>query len=157
LSGVTDAYGKDSEHQQRLKDISRSIVCMLRTWSGMFIREVDLVLSQMIKYPGLLYFCMDDMRAIRSLIDTLRIPSLEPRVKAFSTAIFRKINSSHSGSYSGYVLRTSEYQNAGLVQSFHQWSTTYWYAIPSGYELCNILKMIPPSLPQVWPSFRTRW
>ncbi|KAI0004603.1 Rapamycin-insensitive companion of mTOR, N-term-domain-containing protein [Russula compacta] len=61
LSGVTDAYGKDSEHQQRLKDISRSIVCMLRTWSG------------------LMYFCMDDMRAIRSLIDTLRIPSLESR------------------------------------------------------------------------------
>lgn len=61
LSGVTDAYGKDSEHQRRLKDICRSIVCMLRTWSG------------------LMYFCMDDMRAIRSLIDTLRIPSLEPR------------------------------------------------------------------------------
>ena len=37
LSGVTDAYGKDSEHQRRLKDICRSIVCMLRTWSGMFI------------------------------------------------------------------------------------------------------------------------
>lgn len=36
FSGVTDAYGKDSEHQQRLKDICRSIVCMLRTWSGMF-------------------------------------------------------------------------------------------------------------------------
>ncbi|KAF8272211.1 Rapamycin-insensitive companion of mTOR, N-term-domain-containing protein [Lactarius quietus] len=50
-----------SGHQQRLKDICRSIVCMLRTWSG------------------LMYFCMDDMRAIRSLIDTLRIPSLEPR------------------------------------------------------------------------------
>ncbi|KAI9458810.1 Rapamycin-insensitive companion of mTOR, N-term-domain-containing protein [Russula earlei] len=61
LSGVTDAFGKDSEHQQRLKDICRCIVCMFRTWSG------------------LMYFCMDDMRAIRSLIDTLRIPSLEPR------------------------------------------------------------------------------
>ncbi|KAI0304497.1 Rapamycin-insensitive companion of mTOR, N-term-domain-containing protein [Multifurca ochricompacta] len=61
LSGITDAYGKDSDHQQRLKDICRSIVCMLRTWSGF------------------MYFCMDDMRAIRSLIDTLRIPSLEPR------------------------------------------------------------------------------
>lgn len=61
LSGITDAYSRDSEHQQRLKDICRSIVCMLRTWSG------------------LMYFCMDDMRAIRSLIDTLRIPSLEPR------------------------------------------------------------------------------
>lgn len=61
LSGVTDVYGKESEHQQRFKDICRSIVCMLRTWSG------------------LMYFCMGDMRAIRSLIDTLRIPSFEPR------------------------------------------------------------------------------
>ncbi|KAI0252434.1 Rapamycin-insensitive companion of mTOR, N-term-domain-containing protein [Lactifluus subvellereus] len=61
LSGITDAYGKDSERQQRLKDTCRSIVCMLRTWSG------------------LMYFCMNDMRAIRSLIDTVRIPSFEPR------------------------------------------------------------------------------
>ena len=28
-----------------------------------------------------MYFCMDDMRAIRSLIDTLRIPSLDTRVR----------------------------------------------------------------------------
>ncbi|KAI0259840.1 Rapamycin-insensitive companion of mTOR, middle domain-containing protein [Gloeopeniophorella convolvens] len=31
------------------------------------------------KAGGLMYFCMDDMRAIRALIDTLRIPSLESR------------------------------------------------------------------------------
>jgi Rapamycin-insensitive companion of mTOR, N-term len=41
---------------------------------------------QLTKYPGLMYFCMDDMRAIRSLIDTLRIPSLEPRVRIFTMA-----------------------------------------------------------------------
>jgi rapamycin-insensitive companion of mTOR len=29
---------------------------------------------------GLIYFCMDNMLAIRSLIDTLRIPSLQTRV-----------------------------------------------------------------------------
>jgi len=47
----------------------------------MFICKADLIMLQLTKYQGLMYFCMDDMRAIRSLIDTLRIPSLEPRVK----------------------------------------------------------------------------
>lgn len=31
-------------------------------------------------WSGLMYFCMDDMKAIRSLIDTLRIRSLDTRV-----------------------------------------------------------------------------
>ena len=34
-----------------------------------------------VKFTGLVYFCMDDMRAIRTVIDTLRIPSLETRVR----------------------------------------------------------------------------
>jgi len=34
-----------------------------------------------VKFTGLIYFCMDDMRAIRTVIDTLRIPSLETRVR----------------------------------------------------------------------------
>jgi rapamycin-insensitive companion of mTOR len=34
--------------------------------------------------PGLIYFCMDDLRAIRALVDTLRIPSLETRVREFA-------------------------------------------------------------------------
>jgi hypothetical protein len=54
---------------------------MLRTWSGMFIDQLGLITLQLTEYQGLMYFCMDDMLAIRSLIDTLRIPSLEPRVK----------------------------------------------------------------------------
>ena len=33
-----------------------------------------------VKFTGLIYFCMDSMRAIRTVIDTLRIPSLETRV-----------------------------------------------------------------------------
>jgi len=33
-----------------------------------------------IKFTGLIYFSMDDMKAIRTVIDTLRIPSLETRV-----------------------------------------------------------------------------
>ncbi|KAF5369485.1 hypothetical protein D9758_002757 [Tetrapyrgos nigripes] len=61
LSAVTDAYGKSPEHVDRMKSCTKVIQLMLRTWSG------------------LLYFCMDGMRAIRSLVDTLRIPSLETR------------------------------------------------------------------------------
>ncbi|TFY70661.1 hypothetical protein EVG20_g2351 [Dentipellis fragilis] len=61
LSGVTDAYGKDPTHADRLKGICRLIGTMLRTWSG------------------LMYFCMDDMQAIRALVDTLQIPSLDTR------------------------------------------------------------------------------
>ena len=34
-----------------------------------------------IKFTGLIYFCMDNMKAIRTVIDTLRIPSLETRVR----------------------------------------------------------------------------
>lgn len=34
----------------------------------------------MFLWPGLMYLCMDDMLAIRTLVNTLRIPSLETRV-----------------------------------------------------------------------------
>lgn len=34
-----------------------------------------------VKFTGLIYFCMDDMKAIKTVIDTLRIPSLETRVR----------------------------------------------------------------------------
>ncbi|KAF9267369.1 hypothetical protein L218DRAFT_977972 [Marasmius fiardii PR-910] len=61
LSTLTDAYGKGPEHAERMKRCVKVVQLMLRTWSG------------------LMYFCMDDMRAIRSLVDTLRIPSLETR------------------------------------------------------------------------------
>ncbi|KAI0322355.1 Rapamycin-insensitive companion of mTOR, N-term-domain-containing protein [Amylostereum chailletii] len=61
FSGVTDAFGKDGEHIQRTKNTCKLIASMLRTWSG------------------LMYFCMDDMQAIRTLVDTLRIPSSETR------------------------------------------------------------------------------
>ncbi|KAL0580619.1 hypothetical protein V5O48_001349 [Marasmius crinis-equi] len=61
LSPLTDAYGKGPDHAERMKSCVKVVQLMLRTWSG------------------LMYFCMDDMRAIRSLVDTLRIPSLETR------------------------------------------------------------------------------
>ncbi|KAL4262714.1 RICTOR family protein [Pleurotus pulmonarius] len=61
LSAVTDAYGKPPDHITRIRGCIKIIQLMLRTWSG------------------LMYFCMNDLMAIRSLVNTLRIPSLEAR------------------------------------------------------------------------------
>ncbi|KAL0961199.1 hypothetical protein HGRIS_006168 [Hohenbuehelia grisea] len=61
LSAVMDAYGKPSDHVDRMRSCIKVIQVMLRTWSG------------------LMYFCMNDMSAIRGLVDTLRIPSLDTR------------------------------------------------------------------------------
>ncbi|KAJ6537472.1 Rapamycin-insensitive companion of mTOR, N-term-domain-containing protein [Mycena sp. CBHHK59/15] len=61
FSAVTDAYGKGPDHADRMRGCTKVIQLMLRSWSG------------------LMYFCMDNMRAIRSLVDTLRIPSLDTR------------------------------------------------------------------------------
>ncbi|KAJ7212059.1 Rapamycin-insensitive companion of mTOR, N-term-domain-containing protein [Mycena pura] len=61
FSAVSDAYGKGPDHADRMRGCAKVIQLMLRSWSG------------------LMYFCMDNMRAIRSLVDTLRIPSLETR------------------------------------------------------------------------------
>ncbi|KAF7298974.1 hypothetical protein MIND_00845600 [Mycena indigotica] len=61
FSAVTDAYGKGPDHEDRMRGCTKIIQLMLRSWSG------------------LMYFCMDNMRAIRSLVDTLRIPSLDTR------------------------------------------------------------------------------
>ena len=79
LSAVTDAYGKGSDHAERMRGCSKVVQLMLRTWSGEFVWSTFRSLTH--SPQGLMYFCMDDMRAIRSLIDTLRIPSLDTRVR----------------------------------------------------------------------------
>ena len=84
----------------------------------MFTHELGFVCTQLTEYPGLIYFYMDDMRAIRSLIDTLRIPSLEPRVENFSSAS-NLINLSLLGNHFGHVFRTAKYQEASLVQGLY--------------------------------------
>lgn len=61
LSAITDAYGKGADHADRMRSCTKTIQLMLRTWSG------------------LMYFCLGDQHAIKSIIDTLRIPSLETR------------------------------------------------------------------------------
>ncbi|KAG6337319.1 hypothetical protein ID866_1781 [Astraeus odoratus] len=61
LLAVTDAYGRGPDHSDRMRRCTKVIQLMLRTWSG------------------LMYFCMEDQRAIKSIVDTLRIPSLDSR------------------------------------------------------------------------------
>ncbi|KAF8503219.1 Rapamycin-insensitive companion of mTOR, N-term-domain-containing protein [Hysterangium stoloniferum] len=61
LSGITDAYGKGEDNIDKVKACAKIVQVILRTWSG------------------LMYLCMNDMKAIRATIDTLRIPSLTTR------------------------------------------------------------------------------
>ncbi|TFK88497.1 hypothetical protein K466DRAFT_488810 [Polyporus arcularius HHB13444] len=61
LTGITDAYGKGSEHTERIKGCARIVSSMLRTWSG------------------LMYCCINDKSAIRVVVDCLTVPSLETR------------------------------------------------------------------------------
>ncbi|GJJ15545.1 hypothetical protein Clacol_009823 [Clathrus columnatus] len=61
LSGITDAYGRGEDHIENIKSCGKIMQVMLRSWSG------------------LIYLCMNDMQAIRSTINSLRIPSLQTR------------------------------------------------------------------------------
>ncbi|KIJ54571.1 hypothetical protein M422DRAFT_24511 [Sphaerobolus stellatus SS14] len=61
LAGITDAYGKGEDHVETMKQCCKIIQVLLRSWSG------------------LMYLCMNEMRAIRATVDTLRIPSLQRR------------------------------------------------------------------------------
>lgn len=63
LSGITDAYGRSSDNNtDRMRGLTKILASMLRTWSG------------------LMYFCLNDKLAMRSLVDGLKIPSLPNRV-----------------------------------------------------------------------------
>lgn len=75
---------------------------MLRAWSG----EFEAVCFQLLAtvFTGLMYFCMDDMRAIRSLVNTLRIPSLDTRVRHILLKIRTHRTKYLPGNYSRYVL-----------------------------------------------------
>ncbi|CUA72508.1 Protein ste16 [Schizosaccharomyces pombe 972h-] [Rhizoctonia solani] len=61
LSGITDAYIKTPGHKERMRTSTKVVCTILRSWSG------------------LIYLCSNNMQSIISLVDTLRIPSMEGR------------------------------------------------------------------------------
>lgn len=79
---VTDSYGKGPDQTARMRHCTRVVQMMLRTWSGRFIQAPSCIRFKFVWSIGLMYFYMDDMQAIRHLIDCLRIPSLDDRVRS---------------------------------------------------------------------------
>ncbi|WWC72760.1 uncharacterized protein I206_106724 [Kwoniella pini CBS 10737] len=66
LAGLTEAYGKipsrqHAKHLENLQNTVRNIGMLLSSWSG------------------LLYMCMDDFRAVKSLISSLHVPNADMR------------------------------------------------------------------------------
>ncbi|WWC92493.1 uncharacterized protein L201_007452 [Kwoniella dendrophila CBS 6074] len=66
LVGLTEAYGKIPSRQQ-----ARHLENLQNT-----VRNIGMLLSS---WPGLLYMCMDDYRAIKSLISSLHVPNTDMR------------------------------------------------------------------------------
>ncbi|CED82219.1 ste16 protein [Phaffia rhodozyma] len=61
LSGFTDVHGSGEAYLSRLRSSSKVVSTLLKSWSGF------------------LYLCMDDRKAIRSLVDSLRVPTVQMR------------------------------------------------------------------------------
>ncbi|CAG8659844.1 24353_t:CDS:10, partial [Cetraspora pellucida] len=61
LSGFTDACNKGPKFDQRIRASSRAISVLLKSWTG------------------IIYLCMDNKQAIRSIVESLRITSDETR------------------------------------------------------------------------------
>ncbi|XP_006462786.1 hypothetical protein AGABI2DRAFT_186649 [Agaricus bisporus var. bisporus H97] len=99
LSIITDAYGKGVDHAERMRGCSKVIQLMLHSWSG------------------LMYFAINDMQAIRSVIDTLRIPSLETR-EVILDMFFELLNIKTSDWYQTFISgrRLTMYRKSGVQQ-----------------------------------------
>lgn len=65
-----------------------------------------------------MYFCIHDKLAIRTVIDGLRIPSLETRVRRLTTFLLYLLKS-FLGYHSRHVLRFIEYQTSRMASSLH--------------------------------------
>lgn len=63
LNGFTDVYGSGDAHLGRLKGSSKVVKTLLKSWTGV------------------LYLSMNDGQGVRSLVESLRIPSLSTRVR----------------------------------------------------------------------------
>ncbi|KZS93708.1 hypothetical protein SISNIDRAFT_454123 [Sistotremastrum niveocremeum HHB9708] len=72
LSGITDIYKSRKEEPQVNTHERSGTGTKTMTTQGM---NISIVSSMLKSWSGLMYLCMDDMSAIRSIIDTLRIPS----------------------------------------------------------------------------------
>lgn len=70
-----------------MKECSKIILVLLRTWSGSSFTTLYVFDVYNDTSTGLMYLCMNEMRAIRAVVDTLRIPSLQRRVCISADAI----------------------------------------------------------------------
>ncbi|EKM79491.1 hypothetical protein AGABI1DRAFT_120880 [Agaricus bisporus var. burnettii JB137-S8] len=87
------------DHAERMRGCSKVIQLMLHSWSG------------------LMYFAINDMQAIRSVIDTLRIPSLETR-EVILDMFFELLNIKTSDWYQTFISgrRLTMYRKSGVQQ-----------------------------------------
>lgn len=90
---------------------------------------------------------MDDMRAIRSLVDTLRIPSLETRVGSSLPFYTDQTHMRSTGDHSRHVLRTFELEITGVVPNIYRRSKTDQFVISIlSAPRCNLMVS---SVPQI--------
>lgn len=73
LVGLTEQYGKIPSRQMQ-KHLDNLDHC---------VRNVSMLLSS---WPGLIYMCQSDFRAIKSLISSLFVPMAEMRVSSSTIA-----------------------------------------------------------------------
>ena len=70
-----------------MRACSKTVTVMLRTWSGMYKILNTCIGDRNAIFSGLMYLFLYDMQAIRSIIDNLRIPSLETRVRVILNCV----------------------------------------------------------------------
>lgn len=63
LSCFTDAYGKGAAFEEKLTSSAKTVAAFLNSWTG------------------LIYLCVNNRKALCSIIDSLKLPSNETRVK----------------------------------------------------------------------------
>ncbi|KAJ3087070.1 hypothetical protein HK102_011873 [Quaeritorhiza haematococci] len=61
ISNFTDAFSRGPSYEERLTVCSKAITALLKSWTG------------------LIYLCLDDKRAIRSIVESLKLPYEETR------------------------------------------------------------------------------
>lgn len=85
LVGLTEAYGKiptrlHGSHLENLEQCVANIGMILASWPGEYSSDHLIKRDDAHSAQGLLYMCMDDCRAIKSLISSLHVPNADMRV-----------------------------------------------------------------------------